>query len=267
MTRRLSSPRALGIAALPAFVIVVLPRVAVTWRAPWSNLWSAVSDESSRSALKLSLRTSLIATATAFVFGTPLAWFLANARFRGRSVVRALCILPMVLPPVVGGVALLYAFGRRGLVGSLLDDWFGIRLAFSEAGAVLAEFFVAAPFFIVVMEAAFESIDSRLVGTARTFGSGPWKTFFTVSLPLVRTSLIAGLALTWARALGEFGATITFAGNTPGRTQTVPLAVYSSLESGNDSAIALSLLMMIVSVVVLVVLRNRWVDPLKRGGA
>jgi molybdate transport system permease protein len=266
MTRRLSTPRGLVLLALPALLLVVLPVIAVVWRTPWSGFWAAISDESSRTALKLSVRTSTIATFLALVFGTPLAWFLANARFRGRSLVRSLCVLPMVLPPVVGGIALLYAFGRRGLLGSVLDEWFGVRLAFSETAAILAEFFVAAPFFVVVMESAFESIDQRLIGTARTFGAGPWRTFFTVTLPLVRPSLVAGLVLTWARALGEFGATITFAGNTPGRTQTVPLAVYSALESGGDSALALSMLMMIVSVVVLVVLRNRWVGPFKRGG-
>ena len=267
MTRRLSSPRGLVLLALPALLLVALPMVAVAWRTPWSGFWSAVSDESSRTAITLSLRTSLIATLLALIFGTPLAWFLANARFPGRSFVRSLCVLPMVLPPVVGGVALLYAFGRRGLLGSVLDDWFGVRLAFSETAAVLAEFFVAAPFFVVVMESAFESIDHRLVGTARTFGAGSWRMFFSVTVPMVRTSLVAGLVLTWARAIGEFGATITFAGNTPGRTQTVPLAVYSALESGSDSALALSMLMMVVSLVVLVALRNRWVGPFKRGGA
>lgn len=267
MTRRLSSPRGIALLALPAFLLVALPVVAVAWRTPWSGFWSAVSNESSRTALTLSLRTSLIATLLTLIFGTPLAWFLANAQFRGRSFVRSLCVLPMVLPPVVGGVALLYAFGRRGMLGSLLDDWFGVRLAFSETAAILAEFFVAAPFFVVVMESAFEAIDQRLIGTARTFGAGPWRTFFTVTLPMVQSSLVAGLVLTWARALGEFGATITFAGNTPGRTQTVPLAVYSALESGSDSALALSMLMMFVSIVVLVALRNRWVGPFTRGGA
>lgn len=267
MTRRLSSPRGLAFIAAPAVLIIVLPVAAIMWRTPWSNFWSAISNENARTALTLSLRTSLIATVLAVSFGTPLAWILANSRARGRSVLRALCVLPMVLPPVIGGVALLYAFGRRGLLGAALDDWFGIRLAFSETAAILAEFFVAAPFFIVVMEAAFESIDQRLVGTARTFGAGPWKTFFGVTLPLVRSSFVAGIVLTWARALGEFGATITFAGNTQGRTQTVPLAVYSALESGNDSALALSMLMVIVSIIVLVSLRNRWLGALRRGGS
>lgn len=245
----------------------MVPIVAVVWRTPWSGFWSAVSNDASRTALLLSLRTSLLATLLALVFGTPLAWLLATARFRGRALVRSLVVLPMVLPPVVGGVALLFAFGRRGVVGGVLDDWFGVRLAFTEAATVMAEFFVAAPFFIVVMEAAFEQVDHRVLGAARTFGAGPWRTFLTVTLPMVQTSLAAGLVLTWARALGEFGATITFAGNTPGRTQTIPLAVYGALESGNDSALALSMLMVAISVAVLVALRGRWVGALRRGGA
>lgn len=266
MTRRLSHPRGLALIGLPAAALVIVPIAAVVWRTPWSNFWSAVSNEASRTALVLSLRTSVVATLLALIFGTPLAWFLANSNLRGRSLVRALIILPMVLPPVVGGVALLFAFGRRGLMGGLLNDWFGIRLAFTETATVMAQFFVAAPFFVVVMEAAFEQVDQRVVGAARTFGAGPWRTFLTVTIPLVGPSLIAATVLTWARALGEFGATITFAGNTPGRTQTVPLAVYSALESGDDSALALSMLMVIVSVAVLVALRGRWMGALRRGG-
>jgi len=266
MTRRLSHPRGLALFGLPAAGLVVVPIVAVVWRTPWSSFWSSVSNEASRTALFLSLRTSLIATLLALVFGTPLAWSLAHSRFRGRTIVRALLVLPMVLPPVVGGVALLFAFGRRGVIGGVLHDWFGVRLAFTETATVMAEFFVAAPFFIVVMEAAFEQVDRRIVGAARTFGAGPWRAFLTVTVPLVRPSLVAGLVLTWARALGEFGATITFAGNTPGRTQTIPLAVYSALESGDDSALAMSMLMVAVSVVVLVSLRGRWIGALRRGG-
>ena len=155
MTRRLSHPRGLAFLGLPAAGLVIVPIVAVVWRTPWASFWSSISNATSRTALALSLRTSLIATLLALVFGTPLAWMLANSTFRGRAVVRALLVLPMVLPPVVGGVALLFAFGRRGLVGGVLDDWFGIRLAFTETATVMAEFFVAAPFFIVVMEAAF----------------------------------------------------------------------------------------------------------------
>ena len=246
MKRGPSSPRGLAFIGAPAAALVIVPVVAVAWRTPWSNFWSAIADDTSRTALVLSLRTSLITTLLALLLGTPLAWLLANSRFRGRVLVRSLLVLPMVLPPVVGGVALLYAFGRRGVVGGVIDDWFGVRLAFTETAAVMAQFFVAAPFFIVVMEAAFEQVDQRIIGAARTFGAGPWRTFLTVTLPLVGPSVLAGLVLTWARALGEFGATITFAGNTPGRTQTVPLAVYGALESGSDSALALSMLMVVL---------------------
>lgn len=267
MKRGPSSPRGLALIGLPAAVLVIVPVAAVAWRTPWSNFWSAVSNDSSRTALVLSLRTSLFTTVLALLLGTPLAWVLANSHFRGRSIVRSLLVLPMVLPPVVGGVALLYAFGRRGVVGGVLDNWFGIRLAFTETAAIMAQFFVAAPFFIVVMEAAFEQADRRIIGAARTFGAGPWRTFLTVTLPLVGPSVMAGLVLTWARALGEFGATITFAGNTAGRTQTIPLAVYGAFESGGDSALALSMLMVVVSVVVLVSLRGRWIGALRRGGA
>lgn len=267
MKRELSSPRGLSIIGIPAAALVIIPLAAIAWRTPWSNFVSAVTDGASLTSLKLSLRTSLITTTLAVFFGTPLAWLLANSRFRGRTFLRALVVLPMVLPPVIGGVALLFAFGRRGLVGGLLDDWFGIRLAFTETAAVMSQFFVATPFFIVVMEAAFEQVDLRIVGAARSFGLGPWRAFLTVTLPLVAPSLVAGLVLTWARALGEFGATITFAGNTPGRTQTVPLAVYSALESGSDSALAMSILMVALSVGVLAALRGRWIGALRRTGA
>jgi len=229
--RGLSSPRGLAFIGIPAAALVVVPVGAIAWRTPWSNFWSAVTDDASRTALVLSLRTSLITTVLALLFGTPLAWLLANSRFRGRSFVRSLLVLPMVLPPVVGGVALLYAFGRRGVVGGVLDDWFGLRLAFTETAAIMAQFFVAAPFFIVVMEAAFEQVDRRIVGAARTFGAGPWRAFLTVTLPLVGPSLLAGLVLTWARALGEFGATITFVSAIPGETETMSAAIFAALQT------------------------------------
>lgn len=263
--RSLSAPRGLILFAVPAVAIVVVPVVAVILRANWSNFLASISNDVSRTALVLSIRTSLLTTSLALIFGTPLAWLLASREFKFKSLLRALCVLPMVLPPVVGGVALLYAFGRRGVVGSALNDWFGWQLAFTQTAAVLAQFFVAAPFFIIVMEAAFGQIDQRVVGSARTYGAGPWRTFVTVTLGLVRPSLAAALVLTWARALGEFGATIAFAGNTEGRTQTVPLAVFSQLESGDDSALALSMLMMFVSLIVLVALRGKWISALRRG--
>jgi molybdate transport system permease protein len=265
MSRRgLSQPRGVGALAAMGLALVAFPLLAIVIRQPWSGLWRAISAESSLDALLLSLRTSTFTTAVVFVIGLPLAWVLARSTRRLMSIVRAICVLPMVLPPVVGGVALLYAFGRNGVVGGALNDWLGIRLAFTETAVVLSQFFVAAPFFIVVMESAFQQIDNRLIGAARTLGAGPWYTLRRVVLPIAKPSLVAGLVLTWARALGEFGATITFAGNTPGRTQTLPLAIYSALESGDDAALALSFLMMVLSLLILVGLRDKWLPALRR---
>jgi len=209
-------------------------------------------------ALRLSLVCSLAATAIAIVLGLPLAWVQARVTFPGQRVLRALTTLPIVLPPVVAGVALLVVFGRRGLVGMWLDRWFGIRLPFTTAGAALAEAFVAMPFFVLTMEGALRSVDRRLEEAARTLGASRWKVFRHVTLPLVRPSLQAGAVLAWARALGEFGATITFAGNVPGSTQTLPLAVYLALETNPDTAFVLSLVLLAVSLAVLIGLRRRW---------
>jgi molybdate transport system permease protein len=253
---------ALSIAALAA-AFFVLPLAGLAWRAPWSGVWSALTEPAARTALRLSLVCSLWATVLAGVLGLPLAWVLARGEFAGRRLLRALVLVPLVLPPVVGGVALLLAFGRRGLLGQYLDHWFGITLPFTTAGAVLAEAFVAMPFLVVTAEAAFRGSDRRYEDAARTLGARPWTVFRRVTLPLTWPALAAGAALAWARALGEFGATITFAGNTPRRTTTIPLQVYLLLESGGlESAIALSLVLLAVSVVVLAVLRDRWTSAL-----
>jgi molybdate transport system permease protein len=209
-------------------------------------------------ALRLSLECSVAAVALSVVLGVPLAWMLARVRFPGQPLVRALVTLPMVLPPVVGGVALLLAFGRRGFVGQALERLTGVTLPFTTAGAVLAEAFVAMPFLVVAVEAGIRQVDRRYEEAAATLGAGPWTRFWRVTLPLIAPSLGAGAALCWARALGEFGATITFAGNFPGRTQTMPLAVYIALETNPDGAVALSLILLAVSLVVLVGLRHRW---------
>lgn len=265
-SRTLNGPRGFFAIAILCATLIALPLVALAIRVPWSTFFSSLSSETATTALFLSLRTSLISTSLAIITGLPLAWLLAHRNFRGIALVRALCVLPMVLPPVVGGVALLYAFGAKGVIGSALNDWFDIRLAFTQTAAVLAQYFVAVPFFIVVMESAFQQFDQRLAQAARTLGAGPWRTFVTVTLPVVRPALIAGVVLTWARALGEFGATITFAGNTAGRTQTLPLAIYMAFENGDDQALVLSFIMMTVSFVVLVLLRQHWISALKRGG-
>jgi molybdate transport system permease protein len=192
------------------------------------------------------------------VFGVPLAWVLARSRARGISLLRAVVTLPLVLPPVVGGVALLLAFGRQGILGRLLDEWTGITLPFTTAGVIVAETFVAMPFLIITVEGAFRASNQGYEEAAATLGASRLTVFRTVTLPLTGPSLLAGAMLCWARALGEFGATITFAGNFPGRTQTMPLAVYLALESDPEAAISLSLVLLVVSVAVLAGLRGRW---------
>jgi molybdate transport system permease protein len=245
--------------AAVAAAFLLLPLVGLAWRAPWSSLLDDLTDPAARTALRLSLVCSLWATLLAAAVGLPLAWVLARVEFPGRRLLRALTLVPLVLPPVVGGVALLLAFGRRGLVGQYLDSWFGVTLPFTTAGAVLAETFVAMPFLVITAESAFRSADRRLEDAARTLGASPWTVFRRVTLPLTGRALAAGAVLAWARALGEFGATITFAGNTPGRTSTLPLQVYLLLESGRlESAIALSMVLLAVCVGVLVLLRDRW---------
>jgi molybdate transport system permease protein len=237
---------------------VVLPLVGLLQRVPWSDLLDELGTPAVREALKLSLVTSLAATATSLVLGVPLAWVLARVAFPGRSLVRAAVTLPMVLPPVVGGAALLFALGRRGLVGSWLEDALGVHLPFTTAGVVVANTFVAMPFLVVSVEGALRGTDERYEEAAATLGASRWAVLTRVTLPLVRPSLVAGALLCWARALGEFGATITFAGNLPGRTQTMPLAVFLALERDRGAAVVLSLVLVAVSLVVLVGLRDRW---------
>lgn len=256
MTRR-RPPLGLLVPALLALTFIAVPLLGLLQRAPWSDLGAQVSSPAVGQALELSLRCSLSAVGVSLAIGVPLAWLLARVQFPGRSLVRALVTLPMVLPPVVGGVALLYAFGRKGLLGQILDHG-GITLAFTTNGAVLAETFVALPFMVIAAEAGFRQIDPRYEEAGATLGAGPWRRFTRVTLPLVSPSLAAGAALTWARALGEFGATITFAGNLQGSTQTMPLAVYVALESNPDVAVVMSLILLTVSVVILVALRDRW---------
>ncbi|MDQ3944534.1 MAG: ABC transporter permease [Actinomycetota bacterium] len=259
-TRRRSRPPlvAVGLAAV-AVLFFLVPLAGLLWRAAWGSLAGDLAAPEVRTALRLSLVTSLAATAVSFVLGVPLAWVLARVEFPGRRLLRALTTLPMVLPPVVGGVALLFAFGRRGLLGQWLDSTFGIHLAFTTTGAVVAEAFVAMPFLVITIEAAFRTLDRRYEEAAVTLGASRWTVFRRVTLPLAAPALAAGSVLCWARALGEFGATITFAGNFPGTTQTMPLAVYLALESGRtDSAIVLSLVLLAVSLAVLVSLRDRW---------
>jgi molybdate transport system permease protein len=236
----------------------VLPIAGLLARASWSQLARDLASPEVLAALRLSLACSLAATALALPLGIPLAWILAKGRPRGRRWLRALVTLPMVLPPVVGGVALLFAFGRRGLVGRFLDEQLGVSLPFTTAAVVLAEAFVAMPFLVAAAEAGFRQVDRRLEEAAATLGASRLHVLARVTLPLALPSLAAGAVLCWARALGEFGATITFAGNLPGVTQTLPLAVYVALETRPEAAIALSLILLALSLAVLAALRERW---------
>jgi molybdate transport system permease protein len=236
----------------------VIPFVGLLARVPWSDLPALLAGDVVTDALRLSVVTSLTATLIAVVVGIPLAWIMARLDFPGRSLVRALVTLPLVLPPVVGGAALLFALGRRGLVGESLEQATGLLLPFSTWGVVVANTFVAMPFLVITVEGALRNLDQRYEGAAASLGAGRWTVLRRVTLPMIGPSLVAGLVLTWARAFGEFGATITFAGNLQGRTQTLPLAVFVALESDRDTAVALSLVMVVVSLAVLVTLRERW---------
>ena len=236
---------------------VLLPVVALFVRAPWSRLGGALSGVGASTALRLSLEVSLAATAISLVAGVPLAWVLARGGFPGRSLLRALVVLPIVLPPVVGGIGLLVALGRGGLVGRWLYDAFGIQLTFTTAGAVLATTFVSMPLVILAAEAGLRSLPAGYERAASSLGASRGYVLRHVTLPMLRPQLVAGAVLAWARALGEFGATITFAGNLAGRTQTVPLAVYEARQIDPGGAILLSLILVVVSVGVLVALGGR----------
>ncbi|MBL7500906.1 molybdate ABC transporter permease subunit [Frankia sp. CNm7] len=252
-------------AALGA-VLVLLPLAGLVWRTPWGSLPRLLGEAGVREALWLSLRTATVATALSMLLGVPLAWLLARVEFPGRGLARALVTLPMVLPPVVGGVALLLAAGRRGVAGRHLYEAFGISLPFTTTAVVLAQTFVAMPFLVVAVEGALLGADRRYEDAAATLGASGWYTFRRVTLPSIAPSIGAGAVLCWARALGEFGATITFAGSLPGTTRTMPLAVYSAMETDPEAAIALSLVLLATSVVVLAALRGRWL-PAARDGA
>jgi molybdate transport system permease protein len=251
------APAVLVLAAVGALVLL-LPVVGLLARAPWGDAWSVLTDPDTLTALRLSLWCSLWAAGLSFVLGVPLAWVLARLPFPGRRLLRAACTLGLVLPPVVGGVALFAALGRRGLVGRWLDEWFGLQLPFSTTGVVLAQTFVAMPFLVLTVESALRSAPPGPEEAARTLGASPWHRLVRVTLPSIRPALVAGTVLAWARALGEFGATITFAGSFPGRTQTLPLAVYRALDADTDRAVMLSLVLVAISFVVLVGLRGWW---------
>jgi molybdate transport system permease protein len=251
-------PPLLLLPAALALAYLILPVLALLVRAPWASVPDLLLSPGVGQALRLSLLCAGAATAVSLVLGVPLAWVLARATFPGRKIVRALVTVPLVLPPVVGGVALLLLLGRRGLLGQYLDAWFGITLPFTTPAVVIAESFVAMPFLVIAVEGALRGADRRYEDAAATLGASRWLIFCRVTLPLIAPGISAGAVLCFARALGEFGATITFAGSFPGVTRTMPIEVYLALESDPETAVVLSLVLLAVSVAVLVSLRDRW---------
>ncbi|MFJ6494849.1 ABC transporter permease [Streptomyces virginiae] len=265
---RTRPPLALALPALLAVAFLLLPLVGILVRTQWGELGDHLTSPGVVEALKLSLLVSLWALALSLLLGVPLAWLLARVEFKGKALVRSLVLLPMVLPPTVGGVALLLGFGRRGLLGPWLEGTFGITLPFHTSGAVVAATFVAMPFLVISLEGALGGLRQRYEETAASLGASPVRVFFTVTLPMVAPGLIAGAALTWARALGEFGATITFAGNLPGTTQTLPLQVYLLLQDKPEAATSVSLLLLAIAMGVLIALRGHWTGtPVAREAA
>jgi molybdate transport system permease protein len=242
--------------ALIGALFVTVPLVAILLSIDWPNFLALVTSESSLAALVLSLKTAAASTAVCVVVGIPMATVLARARFPGQSVLRALVLLPLVLPPVVGGIALLYTFGRQGLLGQHLDA-FGIQIAFSTTAVILAQSFVSLPFLVVSLEGALRSAGSQYESIAATLGARPTTVLRTVTLPLVLPGLMSGAVLAFARSLGEFGATLTFAGSLQGVTRTLPLEIYLQRETDPDAAVALSLLLIVVAAGIVIASASR----------
>jgi molybdate transport system permease protein len=244
----------LWVALVVAVSFLALPVLAIFLRVPLVELVTQLGEERARDALLISLKTSLIAHVIILLVGTPAAYLLANRSFRGRSAIVSVVELPLVLPPAVAGLGLLAAFGRNGLLGQQLDV-LGLQIPFTQLAVVLAICFVASPFYLRSALAAFEAVDPALLGAARTLGAGPFRVFRRVALPLALPGLGAGSTLAFARGLGEFGATIMFAGSLPGRTQTAPLAIYDALDEQFDVALALGALLVIVSAALLLAVK------------
>ncbi|MGH4028084.1 ABC transporter permease [Actinomycetota bacterium Odt1-20B] len=263
---RTRPPLALAVPALLAVAFLSLPLLGILARTEWGDLGTHLTSPGVTEALKLSLYVSFWALGFSIVLGVPLAWVLARVEFPGKALVRSLVLLPMVLPPTVGGVALLLGFGRRGLIGPWLENTFGIVLPFHTSGAIVAATFVAMPFLVISLEGALAGLKPGYEETAASLGASPVRVFLTVTVPMVAPGLAAGAALTWARALGEFGATITFAGNLPGSTQTLPLQVYLLLQDSPEAATSVSLLLLAIAMAVLVALRGRWTGGAADGG-
>lgn len=252
-------PRVLAIPAVLGILLLVLPLAALVGRVQWGTLWSDITSPTAVDALVLSLVTGLIATVCCIVLGVPLALFIARAGPRLSAVLRAIVTVPLVLPPMVGGVALLFLLGRTSPIGTLLDEWWGVRIPFTTTAVVIAQTFVALPFLVLALEGSVRTRGVAFENTAATLGAGRWTTLWRVTLPLAAPGLVAGIVLCFARAIGEFGATALFAGNAPGVTQTMPLAIYTAFNgSGVDqgTAVALSLLLLVTAVAVLLLVRG-----------
>src|SRR6476469_9973480 len=241
---------------LPGWVFIVLPLVAMLLRVQWSRFWELITSESSIAALWLSLKTSSASTIMCILLGAPIALVLARATFPGLRLARSLVLLPLVLPPVVGGIALIYTFGRQGVLGSSLE-FLGLRIAFSTTAVVIAQTFVALPFLVLSLEGSLRTAGRRYEAVAATLGANPTRVLGRVTIPLVLPGLISGAVLAFARALGEFGATLTFAGSLQGTTRTLPLEIYLQRETNPNAAVALSLVLVVVAVLIVLATRGR----------
>jgi len=253
-------PAVLWLASSVLVLYIALPLAALLLVVPPAELADHLRSPMALRALWLSVRTTLVATLLAVVLGSPVAYLLARYSFRGRDVLDTLVDLPITIPPVVAGVALLLAFGRRGLLGRHLEA-LGVTIPYTTVAVVMAQLLIASPFFVKAARAGFESVDPRLEAAARTLGASRWRVFWTVTVPLARPALVSGVVLAWARALSEFGATMMFAGNFPGRTQTLTLAVMTALESDLETAVAVSALTLGLALVALVLAKRavaRW---------
>ncbi len=252
-------PTILSVGAFISSVFLIVPFVGLTQRAPWSSFIQIATEEAVLRSITLSLVVATSASVICFFLGLPLGWVLARSQIRGLRIIRAIVLLPMVLPPVAGGTALLFALGRKGFIGQRLDSWFGLTLPFTTSGAIIAATFVSLPFFVLAVESAASQLDHEYEESSLSLGAHPTRTFCSVSLPMLKSAVYAGLALSWARALGEFGATITFAGDNPERTRTLPLQLFVALETSPERAMILGMLMVLISLSVLITLRGRWV--------
>lgn len=255
-------PVALAIPGVIALIFLLLPLAGLLIKAPWSVFFTKLGEPGVFDALWLSLLTATETTAICLVFGIPLAWLLARTSLPGRRLWRNLVMVPMILPPVVGGVALYTALGRLGFLGHWLYDTFNISIPFTQAAVVIAQTFVAMPFLIITVDGALRTSDGRLEEAAATLGASRWMVFWRVTLPSVGPAVAAGAVLAWARALGEFGATVTFAGSLPGRTETMPVRVYVELIDDYGGTIVLSILLLLVAVITLTLLRKQWISGL-----